>query len=156
MVKLLNVKPFRQTPRHCGPASLKMVLKYYGISKSESELARITKCDNTGTRAKNIVIAAKRLGMDAYVKDNSDITELLALIKRGIPVIVDWFSNDEGHYSVAIGTDAKNIYLQDPELGTIRRINKNTFMKIWFDFQGEYMETAKNLILRRIIVIEKK
>ncbi len=40
---LLDVKPFQETLNAdmCGPASLKIVLEYYGTTKSEEELAKI-------------------------------------------------------------------------------------------------------------------
>jgi len=36
---MLKVKPFRQTVGYCGPATLKMVLDYWGVNKTEKELA---------------------------------------------------------------------------------------------------------------------
>jgi predicted double-glycine peptidase len=156
MKKLLRIKPFRQSRGECGPASLKMVLEYYGIIKSERELIKLTKSDKTGTRAKNIILVAKSLGMKAYIKDNSNIKEISELVKKGIPVIVDWFSHDEGHYSVVVGIDKENIYILDPELGHIRAMKCATFIRTWFDFEGQYIKTSKELILRRIIVINKK
>ena len=46
-MKLLAVKPFQETLNvgYCGPAILKMVLQYYGIDKSEKELAKLAKVD---------------------------------------------------------------------------------------------------------------
>jgi len=38
---MIKLKPFRQTPGLCGPASLKMVMDYYGVSVSEKEIARV-------------------------------------------------------------------------------------------------------------------
>jgi ABC-type bacteriocin/lantibiotic exporter with double-glycine peptidase domain len=156
MAKLLNVKPFKQEHGRCGPTSLKMVLEYYGISKSEKELSKLTKCNDSGTRAKNIVLAAKHSGMNAYIKDNSSIKEISTLLKRGIPAIIDWFSHDEGHYSVVIGLDDKHIYLQNPEIGGVKKLDKKAFIRTWFDFEGSYIKYSKELILRRIIVIYKK
>ena len=42
---LLDVKPFQETLNAdmCGPASLKIVLEYYGVNKSEDELAQLCK-----------------------------------------------------------------------------------------------------------------
>ena len=40
---MLNVKPYREKPEYCGPASLKMVLGYYGIEKTEDELANLAR-----------------------------------------------------------------------------------------------------------------
>ena len=44
MAKLLKVKSFQEKlgVSYCGPASLKMVLEYYGIEKTEKELARLS------------------------------------------------------------------------------------------------------------------
>jgi len=77
---------------------------------------------------------------------------------------VDWFSrgrNDypdsevaDGHYSVAIGLNDKFIYLNDPEIGRIRKIKREDFMIVWFDFPGNVIKPSK-IILRRIIAIYK-
>jgi hypothetical protein len=41
---ILDVKPFQETLHAdmCGPASLKIVLSYYGIKKSEEELVKLS------------------------------------------------------------------------------------------------------------------
>jgi len=70
-----------------------------------------------------------------------------------MPVIVDWFSADEGHYSVVVHIDKRFAYLNDPELARVRKIDVNTFERVWFDFESDYLRTPKDLILRRMIVI---
>ncbi len=159
---LLKVKPFRETPHKCGPASLKMVLNYYGVEKSERELANMcgTKKE-LGTRAEGITRAAKTLGFKVLVKDNSSFKDIKKWLDKKVPVIVDWFTrgrNDytdsdvaDGHYSVAVGLDKKYIYLQDPELGRIRKLAREDFMTVWFDFKGKYLH-PKELVIRQIIV----
>ncbi len=47
------------------------------------------------------------------------------------------------------------IYLQDSELGHIRTIKLDTFIRIWFDFPNEYIKDKKEIILRRIMIIKK-
>ena len=156
-MKFLDVKPFNQSPSYCGPSSLKMVLEYYGIDKSEKELVRLTNCTKSlGTTAKNIVNSAKKLGMKASFKDYSTINDIEVKLKKRIPVIVDWFSHDEGHYSVIVGFDKENIYMQDPELGHIRMMKRKTFMTVWFDFDGEFLKSRKDLIIRRMIIVQPK
>jgi len=76
-------------------------------------------------------------------------------LERKIPVIVDWFSVDEGHYSAVVGINNKNIYLQDPELGKVRKLKINDFKRIWFDFPGEFLRSKKDIIIRRLIIIHK-
>jgi predicted double-glycine peptidase len=155
--KVLNVKPFRQSRGFCGPACLKMILEFYGLEKSEQELGKLSKCTKSkGTSAENIIKAAKKLGFEAHVENNSNLARIKYFLNRETPVIVDWFSHDEGHYSVAVSIDDENIYLQDPELGAIRTLNRQTFFRVGFDFPKAYIRTPKDIILRRIIVIEKK
>lgn len=156
-MKFLDVKPFRQSPGFCGPASLKMVLEYYGVERTEKEIGQLSKCTREkGTSAKNLIKAAEKLGFKAHIEDNSNINRIKYFLDNKIPVIVDWFSHDEGHYSVSIGLDDKNIYLQDPELGAIRTLDRQTFFRVWFDFPKSHIRTPKDIILRRIIIIEKK
>ena len=79
-------------------------------------------------------------------------------------MIVDWFSRGridyplsaiaDGHYSVIIGLNDDHIYLQDPEIGGLREISRNDFMKVWFDFKGEH-PVADEFILRQLIAIYK-
>ncbi len=51
-----------------------------------------------------------------------------------------------------VSADGKNIYLQDPEIGKVRKLNKEDFMRVWFDFTGKYIK-ADELIIRQIIAI---
>lgn len=156
-MKLLSVPNLRQTPGYCGPCSLQGVLAYYGISKSEAELARLAGATRAkGVEAARIVRAARKLGFHAEVMDLSTLNQLRKLVRyQKIPVIVDWFSTDEGHYSVAVGMDRKNIHLMDPELGGIRTLPLKDFERVWFDFSPPVMRSARDLVLRRMIVIRK-
>lgn len=153
---MLKVKPFRQRSGFCGPAALKMVLDYYGIEKSEKELARLSGCTRTkGTRGENLLKASKKLGLKGFIKDFSEINDIRKYLKEKLPVIVDWFSTDEGHYSVVIGIDQKNVYLQDPELGHVRTMKIKTFKRVWFDFPNEFLKSKDELVIRRMIVLSR-
>jgi len=61
----------------------------------------------------------------------------------------------DGHYSVVCGIDATYIYLQDPEIGKIRKIEKNDFKRVWFDFSGEFINN-ENLVVRQLIAVYRK
>lgn len=152
---MLKLKPFRETPGFCGPASLKMVLEYFGLNKTEKELAKLTDTNpKNGTSLAGIIKAARRVGFKASHKDLSQFTDIQKLLNKKIPVIIDWFHEDCGHYSVAVGLDAKNIYLMDPELAAIRKIDRVTFKRIWFDFPGDFIKSKNDIVIRRMIVIE--
>jgi len=152
---MLKLKPFRQTPGFCGPASLKMVLEYFGLNKTEKELAKLSGTNpEKGTTLFGIIKAARKLEFRASHKDLAQFTDIQKLLNKKIPVIIDWFHEDCGHYSVAVGLDTKYIYLMDPELAAIRKIDRATFKRIWFDFPGDFIKTKTDVIIRRMIVIE--
>lgn len=155
-MKLLQIKSFRQSPGMCGPACLKMVLEYYGIKMTEKKLAKL--CGATvshGVEAEPMLAAAKKLGLKGFVKDHATISELRKFLKKEIPVIVDWFSINDGHYSVVIGVGREYIYLEDPELGKLNKIKIDIFHRVWFDFPGKYLRTPKDLLIRRALVLHR-
>ena len=164
---LLDVKPFQETLNAdmCGPASLKIVLEYYGINKPEDELAQLCKFKKgLGVNDKGIKTAVEKLGFKVVIKNNSSFKDIEKWLKRGVPVIVNWFTRGrtdygdssvaDGHYSVVMGLDDDFIHLQDPELGAMRKIERNDFMRVWFDFKGESLK-PNELIIRQIIAIIK-
>ncbi len=163
----LDVKPFQETLHAdmCGPASLKIVLDYYGMNKSEQELAQLTKLvPGLGIDDKNIARAAESLGLKVQIKNESTFNDIEEWLKKGVPVIVDWFTRGrsdyknsevaDGHYSVVVGLDDEYVYLQDPETGSERKIAREDFMKVWFDFTGHYLK-PNELIIRQLIAIYK-
>ncbi len=153
---MLHIKPFKQSWGLCGPASLKMVLDFYDVIKTEKELAELTHCtSDTGTTSEMLVEAAKSLGLSAVQKDSTELEELRSLVvDQETPVIVAWFSVDDGHYSVVVDMDNENIYLQDPSLGSLRSMRLDTFKRLWFDFPNDFIQTNDELIIRRMIVIK--
>ncbi|MFH0836974.1 MAG: cysteine peptidase family C39 domain-containing protein [Candidatus Aenigmatarchaeota archaeon] len=149
----IEMKPFRQTSGYCGPASLKIILEYYGIKKSEKNLAKLTGATRAeGVQAAGIVAACKNLGFEAIVKDFADFKDIRYSLNKKNPVLVQWFLEEEGHWSVVVDIDRENIYLQDPHLGMIRAFRLKTFKKIWFDFLPPYPK-KENMITRRMIVV---
>lgn len=164
---ILKIKSFQETLNvgMCGPASLKIVLGFYGIERTEKDLAKLAGWDKRlGVDGAGIKKAAEKSGFKVKIKNNSNFREIGKWLKRGVPVIVNWFTGGrsdrshsetpDGHYSVAAGLDKKFIYLQDPEIGTMRMIKRYDFMRVWFDFRGDRLKKDE-LIVRQIIVIYK-
>ncbi len=151
---MLKVKPFRQTAGFCGPASLKMVFDYYGLSVSESKIARLAGATRKkGASKEGLVKAAKKLGFKAFFKENSSLNDIRKFVRKKIPVIVDWFWEDDGHYSVVIDIDRKNVKFMDPAIKGIRKIALKKFFRIWFDFSGDYIKNGRQIVLRAMIVV---
>ncbi len=158
MDAMLDVPSFRQKPGYCGPASLKMVLGYLGVNITEKKLALISGCKpSRGIGAEGLVLTAQKLGFHARVKDFSDLKDIREWVNRKkLPVIVDWFAFEGGHYSVVSGIDKENIYLEDPSLGHRRALKLSTFMRLWFDFPTNYLRSRDDLIIRRMIIIDRR
>jgi ABC-type bacteriocin/lantibiotic exporter with double-glycine peptidase domain len=165
-IELLPVKPFQETLRggYCGPASLKMVLAYYGTEKDEEEIA--VKCGrdpNFGTDDKCLKEAAEGYGFKAEIQNEASFEDVQNWLDKKVPVIVDWFTRGrsdyddsevaDGHYSVVVGLDAENIYLQDPEIGKLRTVDRDDFMRVWFDFKGDHITLWDDMIIRQLIAI---
>ncbi len=166
--KFLKLKPFQETlnASMCGPASLKIVLKYYGVEATEKELTKLSKWNkDLGIDNKGIEAVAKHFGFKVKIKNNSSFKDIEKWLDKKVPVIVNWFTRGrknysdfaiaDGHYSIAAGLDDKFIYLQDPEIGKIRKLKRDDFMKVWFDFKGEYIK-PNELIVRQIIAVYNK
>lgn len=165
MKKMLPVRSFQETLNAgmCGPASLKIVLAYYGIEKTEQELFEMcgTK-KGLGTDDQGLKKAVEQLGFKVKIKDKSTFKDIEQWLDKKVPVIVNWFTRGrmdytdsdvaDGHYSVVAGLDDNHIYLQDPETGSMRKLAKEDFMTVWFDFTGMYIK-PNELILRQIIAI---
>jgi ABC-type bacteriocin/lantibiotic exporter with double-glycine peptidase domain len=166
MPHLLSVQPFQETLHagRCGPASLKMVLAYYGVEKTEAELARLCKTDpDLGTSDAAIQHAVESLGFAVEIRNNSGFADIKEWLDKEVPVLVNWFTRGrldypesdvpDGHLSVVVGLDEGHIYLQDPEIGGLRRIARDDFMKVWFDFTGAYITSWDDMIIRQLIAI---
>ena len=157
--RLLDVPHYLQSDDStCGPASLRMVMAYYGLQVSEEDLAAA--CGHTyelGCRSEDMACAAQGMGFDVHLKNNSTVEELSRLVNAGAPVIVDWFCGDppEGHSSVVIGVSDKNIYILDPFLEEMRVVAKEDFRRCWFDFY-ETPITPNNLYVGQIMVLRPK
>jgi ABC-type bacteriocin/lantibiotic exporter with double-glycine peptidase domain len=154
---MFKIKPYRQRqPGFCGPASLKMILDFYGIEKSEAEIGKICRVrEKGGMGILGFKRAAEKFGFKFLSKDKANFADISGFLQKNIPVIVDWFSGDDGHYSVAVRLDKKNIYLADPEFREIKKMPKDIFQRVWFDFPGPYLKNKKDLIIRRMIVFYK-
>ncbi|MEK9195428.1 MAG: papain-like cysteine protease family protein, partial [Patescibacteria group bacterium] len=96
---------------------------------------------------------------------NSTLDDIRRWLDKKVPVIVNWFTRGrmdyddsevpDGHLSVVVGLDDEYIYLQDPEIGVLRKISRDDFMKVWFDFKGEYIEDWDDMIIRQLIAVYK-
>lgn len=156
---MLYVKPYRRKIKfHCGPAALKAYMSFFDVDASEEELAQLAGATTEkGASAKGLIRAAKKKGFNAFAKEYSTINDLRYHVNvKRIPVMVDWFWEDDGHYGVVIGVDQKTITFRDPSFWKIRRMPLEKFLAVWFDYPGSHPETKDDFIVRLMIVITPK
>jgi ABC-type bacteriocin/lantibiotic exporter with double-glycine peptidase domain len=160
---VLNTRHFRQSHAMCGPASLRIVLAYFGKTASERVIGRACRStDASGTTGSNLLMGAQRLGLNGRIIDGATFRTIERWLRRDVPVIVDWMSAIArhptrmvlpcGHYSVVCGLDRTHIILQDPAIGRRRTILRPQFLHLWYDFK-DVRPSARDLLLRRLIVI---
>lgn len=163
---MLPVQPFQETLHggYCGPASLKIVTDYYNLDKTEAELSDLCNRDpDLGTDDKSIKAAAEKLGFKVEIKNEAEFADIKGWLEQKVPVIVNWFTRGrtdypedevaDGHYSVVMGLDDEFIYIQDPEVGRMRKIDREDFYRVWFDFSSEHIQKWDDMIIRQLIAI---
>ena len=79
---MIKLKPFQQSTGYCGPAVLKMVLDFYGVKKTEKELAKLSGATRErGVEAPALLSAAKKLGFKGFIKDFSNFGDVKKIFK---------------------------------------------------------------------------
>lgn len=156
-MNLLRVPVEREQPGLCGPYALRAVLKFHGDRVSIATLTQLCRATRArGTTPERLAAAARARGFRTRVNAWADFDGLAGSLRRGLPPIVLWFSEDEGHYSAVAGLDRTSIALADPELGRVRKMPRNVFRRVWFDFSTSGPEKTSRLYARWMLVVEPK
>jgi NHLM bacteriocin system ABC transporter peptidase/ATP-binding protein len=94
----------------CGAAALAMVLAYHGAWVPLEQLRVACGVSRDGSKASNIVRAARSFGLAAngYRKEPTTLHEL------PMPCIIHW---DFNHFVVLEGIDGDRVYINDPAVG---------------------------------------
>jgi ABC-type bacteriocin/lantibiotic exporter with double-glycine peptidase domain len=136
----VRVEHIEQSTGLCGPASLRILLSYFGKSYTEEQMTKLASATmSVGTEHEGMIQAAKEIGGFVFAKENGTIEELEHFInKENLPVIIGWFDKDGDHYSVVVSITEKNIIISDPASDDPERwLDREMFPDIWFDFIGE-------------------
>lgn len=122
------------TPYSCGAAAMQSVFLYWGVyDGGEAGLyERLGTRENDGTDPRGMAAAARAMGLRAELLEGMSVADLRARLAKGETVVLDiqawgdpgtdptpedWSDNDEdGHYVVLAGLDAKNAYVMDPSV----------------------------------------
>lgn len=154
--KLINLPDVRQgTSYTCGTASLMSLMAYWGWrgnDPNEKDLAKeLGTSWKNGTEPGEIVRMGRKLGLRVSKEAHLTLDDLAREVKAGHPVMVayqayadeagpfphkkpwrdDW---NDGHWSLVIGIDEHNVYLEDPSmLGKRGFIPRAEFLERWHD-----------------------
>lgn len=141
----LKLTHYVQSIGYCGPASLKILLSYFGKNFEEEELARLALATHEiGTDHEGMIQAIKEIGGYVFVKEDGTLKELEYFVKKEkLPVIIGWFDKDGDHYSVVVNVTDKNVIIVDPAADEPERwLDKEMLPNIWFDFVGKDNRTV--------------
>jgi ABC-type bacteriocin/lantibiotic exporter with double-glycine peptidase domain len=147
MLELKKIE--KQLPGYCGPASLKIVLDYYGVQKGQNEIAKLANASvEEGAEPWGLVQAASQLGFKASYISNGSLEDLREFIKLNIPVVIDYQRKWGGHYSVVIGFEEDKIVLADPQKAKVVKEKIDKFSNSWWESYG-----ADSKIFGEMIVV---
>lgn len=120
---------YQMDSQDCGPASLKMIAKYFGRYYSLQTLRNRCSQSKNGISLLDLSVGAESIGLRTLaVKAN--ITQLIKDIP--LPSIIFWNDN---HYIVVYHTTKNKIYVSDPTKGLITYTHEE-FCRGWYS-EGE-------------------
>ena len=149
---LENPRHIYQSFNNCGPATLSMMLSWYGQDVSQKELGDKMRPfqnpegdnDDKTIFTYEFVDWAKKYGFESIGRINGDIELLKTFTTNGIPVVVKtWLKvgEDIGHFRIVRGYDeSKQIIIQDDSYdGPNKKISYFDFLSMWQPFNYNYM-----------------
>lgn len=141
-----------QSFNNCGPASLSMALRFYGIEKSQEELGRSLRPyqnaagdnDDKSVTLEELARESEKYGFISYRRPNGNAEKIKLFITYGMPVITrTWLHADEdiGHYRVVKGynEETKQLIQDDSFQNKNLWYSYEDFNKIWEKFNYEYL-----------------
>ena len=97
---------------NCGPATLAMQLSYFGIARTQFDVANVVKPDpeDKNVTPEELAAYARSQGLRAIVRVNGDGDRLRLLLSNGVPVLIEtWYErgpeDSMGHYRLLSGYD---------------------------------------------------
>jgi ABC-type bacteriocin/lantibiotic exporter with double-glycine peptidase domain len=133
-----NVPHIWQIGGQCGPASMAMVLNYWGVEIGQNALAlSMGTVKGTAPRMMSYYPKTMRFSVENY---SGSLEHIAQNISKGRPVIVmQWLNYRDkqegsvGHYRVVTGYDweKKLMFMNDPNRKGHSRLDFTTFLDLW-------------------------
>ena len=141
-----------QTWNNCGPATVSMILSFYGIKKSQAEIGKDLrpyqnpKGDNDDKTIfpKEFADYVSQFGLKSLYRVGGDLELLKTFLANGLPVVVkQWLHQGEdiGHFRIVRGFDERQkVFLTDDSYdGPNRKISFSDFDELWQPFNYGYI-----------------
>ena len=120
-----------QLRNHCGPASVELYLRFFGVPAEQLEVARAIKMSPAGTPLYRMRRFLQAAGF-ATRRIEADVPQLRRLLDAGIPVILEEDYSQSRHVTVAIGYDDSRhvLAVQDPMSHEVRETPYEQLVKL--------------------------
>lgn len=135
-----------QKLNNCGPIAAEIVLSYYGIFKTQFEVAAAIRPhkDDKAVFPEDILRYMGQFGLVGKVRVNGNTLLLKSLVSNGIPVITETLlktDDDIGHYRVVRGySDQEGVFiLGDPYYGAAVPMSYSEFDQVWRAYNRRYL-----------------
>jgi ABC-type bacteriocin/lantibiotic exporter with double-glycine peptidase domain len=154
VASVLKVPHFRQeTDGLCPPACVQMVLAYWGLSHSQSELVQwLGTRPHIGTPHRHIN-RLRSAEIDVFYAADGSTETLHVYLERGLPVIVfvqvaelpHWQGHSARHALVVIGMEDTSVVVLDPAAspGPIR-VPLDDFLLAWEEMDATYAVVSRS------------
>ena len=157
-VKIKRV--YQRNTKDCGVACLLSIIKHYKGSNTFENIRYLTKCNDNGITALNLIEASKKLGFEAKgLKCN--YKDLYKLQKPLICHLL--LKNGYNHYVVLHKMSEKYVVIFDPYYG-LKKYTKSEFLSVWTNVVIElkpnrkldFIKEDNTYYLKKIISNNKK
>ncbi len=153
---MLSIPVLKQKNGHdCGPTCVAMVGRFYDRTFSRARLLRACNIDRNGMSNDDLVQALKKLGFSVSARSRNSWKDLRENYRKRLPTIIAWMMHGYiGHFSVVVEVGKNHVRLADPDNGRHRKLPKEVFMRLWFDYDNVFFpKRAKDVHLRWAVVV---
>jgi len=153
---LFDPKKDYQDWNNCGPATLALMLRYWGWQGDQYDISQVVKPKdhdkNVNAEELARYVEEEMTELHAVIRIGGDLTRLKQLLAAGFPVIVEtsflmekpvWIGDDQwtGHYLLLTGyDDREEVFLtQDSYYGPDRSMPYHELDQVWRAFNNLYL-----------------
>lgn len=136
-----------------------MATQYFSLPYSYEQIAKVSQYKRKGgVTDLGLVDTVKKLGLVVRGKGDATWANLRRLNSKNNVIIVSWMKYGYmGHFSVVDTVEKDHIILADPEFGTLDKIEKIVFMRLWMSYDDMWYPIKNTDIqLRWMTVVSVK